>query len=130
MDTAQPREKNSVILRRAKDIIKVDGWTTGGEGMRVNGPVCIEGAVARAAADIHPRPYHNDIILRYLEEDVQAHPAGVALAECLREKGWVYPDQQLWSWNDLLRTAGPVAATEKVIEALNDCANREEEAGR
>lgn len=120
------REKNSVILRRAKDIIKTDGWTRGLEGMLAEGPACLLGAVGRAAG-IKPdsnRFFNKEAIPM---EVVTVHPAAQALASCIKEATGGYPfkiEDTVWKWNDLRGTE------QKALDILNDCANREEEAGR
>jgi len=112
--------KNSIILRQAKDVIRTDGWTYGIEGMNVEGPKCVLGALAKVAG---LPPIGN---ATYDMAAAGKLPAAQALQHCLGLR-----HQHLWSWNDqLIRGSTFAAGQQKVLDALDECARREEEAGR
>lgn len=120
-------EKNSIVLRRAKDVIKTEGWTKGTEGMNTTGPACLLGAIGRVIGAAAQVSWNNH---RYIPmERVMTTEPARALAACIvekdRERTYYSYDDAVWKFNDL-----HAQKQDDVLRMLNDCANREEAAGR
>lgn len=95
----------SDILNKAADLLQSGGWTGGTDGMRVNGPHCLEGAI-QAATGAEPGFYGPN---EYPYLFTHPCPAGDAVKAHLN----LLPDRDVYEWNDADgRTA------EQVIEVL------------
>lgn len=109
------------VLNRTADLIEERGWATGNCGMKVIGPLCLEGAIAAVlgtptstwaggggSPSNDPEPGEEFYVY---DDDLRLHPAYEATVAYLRLS------DQLWTWND----ENGRTATE-VVEALRAAA--------